>query len=75
MTMPGFTAEASLMNINQYCATGRIQPPQPAGSVVPQLSATCIIDQDGTAATGHAVYWCHLMLDGVDVPLPRAVNF
>jgi hypothetical protein len=74
MTMPGFTAEATLRNINQYRATGPIQP-RPAGSVVPQLSATCIIDQDGTAASGHTVYSCHLRLDGVDVPIPRAILF
>jgi hypothetical protein len=72
MTMPGFTADASLMKINQYGATGPIRP-QPAGSVVPQLSATCIIDQDGTAAAGHIVYQCHLILDGVEVHVPREV--
>jgi hypothetical protein len=74
MTTPGFTAEASLRNTNQYRATGPIQP-QPRGSVVPQLGATCIIDQDGTAASGHTVYWCHLTLDGVDVPLPHGIRF
>jgi hypothetical protein len=74
MIMPGFTAEASLTKIHPYRATGPTQS-QPAGSVIPQLSATCIIDQDATAGTGHTVYRCHLTLDGVDVPLPRAVNF
>jgi hypothetical protein len=74
MTTPGFTAQASLRNINQYRATGQIQP-QSAGSVVPQLSAICAIDQDGTAASGHVVYWCHLILDGVDVPLPHGIRF
>jgi hypothetical protein len=72
MTMPGFTAEASLRNINRYRATGPIQP-QPPASVVPQLSARCFIDQDGTAAAGHTVYECHLILDGVEIPIPREV--
>jgi hypothetical protein len=69
MSMPGFTAEASLTRTNQYGALGSSKP-QLEGSVVPQI---CIIDQDATAATGHVVFWCHLMLDGIDIKIPRAV--
>jgi hypothetical protein len=68
MTMPGFTAEASLRDISQSFAT---EPGHPRlVGVAPQFSATCSIDQDGTAASGHTVYWCHLVLDGVDVNIP-----
>jgi hypothetical protein len=68
MTMPGFTAEASLNTSQRYA----LNPSQPrlAAGVVPQI---CVIDQDATAATGHTVYRCIIRIDGIDIIPPREV--
>lgn len=71
MNMPGFTAEISLSRTTQHPALRRIHSRR--GNGVEPQALRCIIDQDGTAASGHVVFSCVLDQDGVEIYPPRKV--
>jgi hypothetical protein len=75
MSMPGFTADASLTNTRQHYALASEAVAVQTGTVLPQLSAFCVMDNVSLRPGEQLSYNCWLVgPDGSLVPIPKVTT-